>query len=347
MSKGEIVAGFIAPHPPHLVYGENPPQNEPRSQGGWEQLRWAYEKVRESIEELKPDVLLVHSPHWNTQLGHHFLGVPHLSGKSVDPIFPNLFRYSYDLKVDVELAELACKHANELGIVSKLMRNPRFRVDYGTITSLHLARPQWDIPVVGLSANNSPYYLTTEEGFAEMDLLGKATRRAIIESGRRAVLLCSATMSHRHFQEEPELPEDMAREHPYSMEMYKWDMRLIEMMRAGRISEVHKLLPEFVEIAFAEFKAGSFTWMFAAMDYPELPGELLGFGNVIGTGNAVFKWDLVEHGLATPASRWHGRDAAPRFDPPASFAPAAMASPRGGSLYTGDGPSIGARPARS
>ena len=107
MSKGEIVAGFIAPHPPHLVYGENPPQNEPRSQGGWEQLRWAYEKVRESIEELKPDVLLVHSPHWNTQLGHHFLGVPHLSGKSVDPIFPNLFRYKYDLTVDVDIRGFA------------------------------------------------------------------------------------------------------------------------------------------------------------------------------------------------------------------------------------------------
>ena len=56
MAKGEIVAGFIAPHPPHLVYGENPPQNEPRSKGGWEQLRWAYEKVRASIDELQPDV---------------------------------------------------------------------------------------------------------------------------------------------------------------------------------------------------------------------------------------------------------------------------------------------------
>ena len=33
-SKGEILAGFLAPHPPHLVYAENPPQNEPRSQGG-------------------------------------------------------------------------------------------------------------------------------------------------------------------------------------------------------------------------------------------------------------------------------------------------------------------------
>ena len=105
MAQGEILAGFLAPHPPHLVYGENPPQNEPRSQGGWEQLRWAYERVRASIDELKPDVLLVHSPHWITQLGHHFLAVPHLTGKSVDPIFPNLFRYTYDVHVDVELAQ--------------------------------------------------------------------------------------------------------------------------------------------------------------------------------------------------------------------------------------------------
>ena len=28
MSKGEIVLGCLAPHPPHLVYAENPPQNE-------------------------------------------------------------------------------------------------------------------------------------------------------------------------------------------------------------------------------------------------------------------------------------------------------------------------------
>jgi hypothetical protein len=76
MAQGKIVAGFVAPHPPHLVYAENPPQNEPRAEGGWEPLRWAYERARKSIEELKPDVLLVHSPHWQTLVGHHFLGVP-------------------------------------------------------------------------------------------------------------------------------------------------------------------------------------------------------------------------------------------------------------------------------
>lgn len=293
MANGEILAGFLAPHPPHLVYGENPPQNEPRSRGGWEPLRWAYERARQSIERLKPDVLLVHSPHWVTQVGHHFLGVPRLSGKSVDPIFPNLFRYNFDLTVDVALAEACYEEARAAGLVAKMMRNPNFRVDYGTITTLHMIRPQWDIPVVGISANNSPYYLSTEDGLGEMATLGAATRRAIERSGRRAVLLASNTLCHWHFHEEPAIPEDMSCEHPQSYEGYLWDMRIIELLRQGRTREVFELLPDFIREAFAEVKSGAFTWMFSAMGYPEIPGELHGYGTVIGTGNAVMEWDLT------------------------------------------------------
>jgi 2-aminophenol/2-amino-5-chlorophenol 1,6-dioxygenase beta subunit len=301
MNDGQIIAGFLAPHPPHLVYGENPPQNEPRSQGGWEPLRWAYEHARRSLEELKPDVLLVHSPHWITQQGHHFLGVKHLSGKSVDPIFPNLFRYKFELEVDVELAEACCNEAAEMGLTTKMMRNPNFRVDYGTITTLHMIRPQWDIPVVGISANNSPYYLSMEEGLEEMDILGKATRKAIEQTGRRAVLLASNTLCHYHFHEEPVPPEDMSQEHPQNYAGYLWDMRMIDLLRQGKINEVFKILPQFIDEAFAEVKSGAFTWMFAAMDYPELPGELYGYGTVIGTGNAVMEWNLIKAGLAKAA----------------------------------------------
>jgi len=286
-----------------MLYAENPPQNEPRSQGGWEQLRWAYEKVRDSIEALQPDVLLVHSPHWITSVGHHFIGVPELSGRSVDPIFPNLFRYNYALKVDVELAEACCEAGRKAGLVTKMMRNPGFRVDYGTITTLHMVRPQWDIPIVSISANNTPYYLSMEEGQSEMDLLGQATREAIAQSGKRAVLLASNTLSHWHFHQEPDLPEDMTQEHPESLIGYQWDMRMIELMRKGQMQEVFRLLPQFIAEAFAEVKSGAFTWMHAAMQYPELAAKLHGYGTVIGTGNAVMEWNLVEAGLARPANQ--------------------------------------------
>jgi 2-aminophenol/2-amino-5-chlorophenol 1,6-dioxygenase beta subunit len=214
-----------------------------------------------------------------------------LSGKSVDPIFPNLFRYDFSLKVDVELAEACAAAGRRAGLVTKMMRNPQFRVDYGTITTLHMIRPQWDIPIVGISANNTPYYLNTNEGLAEMDLLGKATREAILQTGRRAVLLASNTLSHWHFHEEPAIPEDMSKEHPQTMAGYQWDMRMIELMRKGKMREVFSLLPQFIDEAFAEVKSGAFTWMHAAMGYPESSAELFGYGTVIGTGNAVMMWD--------------------------------------------------------
>jgi 2-aminophenol/2-amino-5-chlorophenol 1,6-dioxygenase beta subunit len=300
MSKGEIVGGVLAPHPPHIVYGENHWRNEPKSECGWEVLRWGYERARKHfVGEKKPDVLLVHSPHWQTVIGHHFLGVPEFHGLSVDPIFPNLFRYRYDIKVDVELAELIAEEGRETGLITKMMRNPHFRVDYGTIVSCHMMNPEWDIPIVGISSNNSPYYFSNEMGQAQMIRLGEATRRAIEKSGKRAVLLASNTLSHRHFTTEPEIPEDMSREHVYEHSGYLWDMKVIDLMRTGRTRELIAILPEFMDHAVSEVKAGSLAWMLSALRFPDYPGELFGYWTVIGTGNAVVGWDPQLKGAAT------------------------------------------------
>jgi len=294
--SGQILAGYLAPHPPHLVYGENPPQNEPKSRGGWEPLRWAYEECRKKIKEYKPDVILVHSPHWQTVVGHHITAVPKLTGKSVDPIFPHLFRYNFEMDVDTELANSIVSHANDMGLVAKPMTNPNFRVDYGTITSLHLLNPDWDIPVVAISANNSPYFYDHDTGQEEMVKLGEATMAAINATGRRAILAASNTLSHFHFSEEPNqaLPEDMTREHIFSQAQYEWDVKVINLLRAGKLDEFFAIMPQFMEEAFAEIKAGSLTWMLSAMGMPKIPAHLYGYGTVIGTGNALMEWDLTQ-----------------------------------------------------
>ncbi|MGE0615743.1 MAG: tRNA U-34 5-methylaminomethyl-2-thiouridine biosynthesis protein [Bacteriovoracia bacterium] len=291
MAKGKIVAGVLAPHPPHLVYGENPPQNEPKSECGWEVLRWAYERCRKSVLAKKPDVLLVHSPHWMTIVGHHVLGLPHFKGLSVDPIFPNLFRYNYDLKVDVDLSLAIADRAKTLGLTTKVMRNPKFRIDYGTITTLHLMNPAWDIPIVSISSNNSPYYFSNEVGQEQMMILGQATREAIEASGKRAVLLASNSLSHRHFVKEPEIPEDMSHEHVYHHGQYLWDMKVLKLMKEGKCKELLAILPEFMDMASAEIKAGALAWMLSALDIPTYPAEVHGYGSVIGTGNAVVEWN--------------------------------------------------------
>ena len=291
MAKGEIVMGALAPHPPHLVYAENPPQNEPVSEGGWEELRWGYERLRRSLAGKEYDDIIIHTPHWQTYVGTHFLGVPHFKSLSVDPIFPNLFRYSYDLTVDVELSRAIHDNAAKAGLHVLMMENPDFRIDYGTITSCHLVRPEWDIPIVCISSNRSRNYFSVEVMQANMVKLGKATREAIEASGKRALLLSSNSLSHRHFTEEPEVPEDMSQEHITNHHQYLWDMKMIELMRAGKTREMVDIMPDFTEQTVAETDAGSLTWLMAALDFPEYPGEMHAYGTVIGTGNAIIGWD--------------------------------------------------------
>ena len=290
--RGSIVAGYLAPHPPHLVYAENPPQNEPRSTGGWEVLRWAYDEVRRRIREVhKPDVIIVHAPHWITMVGHHVNCVPRVEGRSVEPIFPHLFRYDYAFDTDVELAEMIADTASDMGLVTSKMTVPGVRVDYATIGALHLLNPDWDIPVVSLSANNNPYYYAAA-GLDQMQTLGEATRLAIEQSGRRAILAGSNSLSHLHWDTETDLPEDMSAERPWSHEQYAADMILLEAIRAGRTDDLRRhMIDDHIAATESETKAGSLSWLLSAMGWPEIAGDVLGYGTIIGTGNAVIEWD--------------------------------------------------------
>jgi 2-aminophenol/2-amino-5-chlorophenol 1,6-dioxygenase beta subunit len=296
---GRIVLGALAPHPPHLVYADNPPQNEPTSEGGWEVLRWGYERLRKTLDQLDFDVIVVHSPHWKTVQGHHLLAVPEFKSLSVDPIFPNLFRYHYDLKVDVALAEAVAEAGTASGLTMQLMRNPDFRVDYGTIVACHLVRPQWDKPILAISSNRAAFYFNNDVGDQQQVLLGRATRRAIEALGRRAVCLSSCSLSHRHFTEEPAVPEDMSKERIYHHGQYLWDMHAIRLMKEGRTRQLFDELPDFTEHATSETKDGSLSWLLAALDFPTWPAEVHAYGTVIGTGNAVVEWDPRRAGGAS------------------------------------------------
>lgn len=290
--NGKIIAGALAPHPPHLIYAANPKQNEPRSEGGWETLRWGYEKLAQNLAALDYDVLMVLSPHWRTYVGTHVLAYPHFQGLSVDPIFPHLFRYHYDLKVDTELAHALKKESDLAGFPMKQMTNPDFRVDYGTIISCHLANPKWDKPIVALSSHAGSSYYSPDVMQNEMLALAEVTKKAIAKSGKRVVLLASNSLSHRHFTNEPDVPEDMSHEHIYNHSQYLWDMKMIEMIKAGQSKQIFDLIPDFTEQAISETDSGALSWLLATMDFPKKPGVVHAYGSVIGTGNAVALWTI-------------------------------------------------------
>ncbi len=219
-----------------------------------------------------------------------------LNGFAVDPVFPNLFRYHYDLKVDVDLAKQICDEGKEAGLEMQLMQNPDFRVDYGTIISCHMANPDWDKPILSISSNRSTHYYSPDYMQGISIPLGEVTRKAIEKSGKRCLLLASNSLSHRHFTKEPPIPEDMSYEHIYNHNQYLWDMRIIDMMRKGQSQEILDIMPDFVEQSVSEADSGAFTWLLSALERPTYPAKIYGYGTVIGTGNVVAEWDCDTKG---------------------------------------------------
>jgi 2-aminophenol/2-amino-5-chlorophenol 1,6-dioxygenase beta subunit len=171
-----------------------------------------------------------------------------------------------------------------------MMRNPDFRVDYGTIVSCHLSRPAWDLPIVSISSCRSTAFYNVDVMQEQALALGRATREAIEDSGKRAVLLASNSLSHRHFTDEAPVPEDMSKEHIYNHHQYLWDMRVIDQIKRGRTRALWDQMPEFVEQAVSEADSGALSWLLAAMDFPDYPAEVYAYGTVIGTGNVVASW---------------------------------------------------------
>ena len=292
MGDGRVVLGCLSPHPPHLIYALNPERNEPQATGAgaWQSLLEGYTSLQRRMKQEEIDVIVLHTPHWKTVVGHHLLGVPHFEGHSVDPVFPNLFRYRYELDVDVELSEAIAEEGQARSLEMTMMRNPDFRVDYGTLTSCHLVRPEWDIPVVVLSSCSAHHYFSNDVGDRELLALGEATRAAIERTGRRALVLASTSMSHRHFTEEPEDPEDPRFESIYNANQAAWDRRFLALMRDGRCAQVMAEMPDFIDQATSEFKEGGFAWLMGVLGVPDYPAHIHGYGTVIGTGNAIVEW---------------------------------------------------------
>ncbi len=86
------------------------------------------------------------------------------------------------------------------------------------------------------------------------------------------------------------MPEDMTYEHIYNYNQYLWDMRILNLFRQGKSREFLREHSEFAEQAITETRAGSLTWMLAALEFPPTPAVVHAYGSVIGTGNAVVEF---------------------------------------------------------
>ncbi len=265
-----IKKAFIVPGQPHLVLTD-----------GWKNLSDAFKKAGEDARATNPDVIVIYSAQWMSVLGHSFQGDPNPKGLHVDENWHDMGDLPFDFKVDVELAKLAEQKAQAKGLATQLVNYEGFPIDTGAIVTLKCFNPDNKTPVVIVSSN---VYANKEDSLA----LGEAMGEALKESGKTAAVIFSTAFSHRFITEEIQPSEDKIS----SEKDDEWNRKMLDLIQAGKNKEAMELIEDFAKNAAPEMMFKGFYWLMGVLGTPDTLGDVLAYGPVWGTGNAVVEYSL-------------------------------------------------------
>ncbi len=265
-----IIAGYMVPHPPMIV-----PDIGKGSEDSVAETTAAYEVVAREIAELKPDTIIITSPH-SVMYSDYF----HISpGKSAKGDFgefraPNIgFGEEYDWELVNRISEIADKNVFPAGIEGERIK----KLDHGTMVPLYFIRRYYGggkIIRVGLS------------GLSLVDhyILGEYIRQAVDELGRRAVFVASGDLSHKLKEYGP---------YGFAPEGPTYDKRIMEAAGRAAFGEMLAFDPTLCEKA-AECGHRSFVIMAGAFDGIKVEAKVLSHQDVTGVGYGICTFHPVQ-----------------------------------------------------
>lgn len=268
-----VTQAFMTPGLPQLIF-------ESSGQGHWQTLRTALKQAAHRALATRPDVLIIYSTQWVSVLGHSFQFAANPRGLHVDENWHDLGDMPFDFKADRDLAMMAEQFAREAGLATRLVDYEGFPVDTGTLVTLKMFNPDSQIPVLIVSSN-----IYADQ--ADSVKLGQAVRKALQQSGKRAVVVNCSQFSNR-FLSEAVTPETDR----LSPEADSWNRRMLDLLQTGKNAEAMALGPEFAQAAQADMGFKGFYWMMGLLDTPATPAEVLAYGPLWGTGAAVVAYDF-------------------------------------------------------
>ena len=133
-----ILAGFMVPHPPMIV----PAVGRGSEKQVGETTR-AYEQAAEEIAALRPDTIIITSPH-ATMYADYFHISPGTSARGDFGQF-RARQESYEVDYDAELASLISKLAREKGFPAGVMGERDRKLDHGTMVPLYFIRNAYPV----------------------------------------------------------------------------------------------------------------------------------------------------------------------------------------------------------
>ena len=282
-----ILAAFMVPHPPMIV-----PQIGRGSEAQIQDTIRAYEQVADEIAALKPETILITSPH-ATMYADYFHVSPgrNATGSFSDFGVPQItFNETYDEEIVRRIERLAGEWHVEAGSLGERDR----RLDHGTMVPLWFIRQKYDafkIVRIGLSGLS----------LADHYKFGMLIREVVEATGRRAVFVASGDLSHKLQEYGP---------YGFAAEGPQYDERIMDVCSRAAFGEMLDFDEVFCEKA-AECGHRSFVIMAGALDAQAVDARVLSHEDVTGVGYGVCTFypkgpDENRHFLDLYLKKWSG-----------------------------------------
>lgn len=266
-----IKAGFILPHPPLII-----PEIGRGEQLKIQKTSDAYNNVAKHIAEIKPDTIIVTTPH-----SIMYSDYIHISpGKGAKGNFREFGHgdISIEAEYDVELIGEISKEAELQGIQAGTLGEKNKSLDHGIMVPLYFVNKYYnDYKLVRISISGLP--------FLEHYKFGKCIGNVAEKSNKKIVFIGSGDLSHMLKEEGP---------YGYREEGRIFDREVTNSMKTGNFLEFLKFDEDFCESA-AECGLRSFIIMAGALDGKSVSSKLLSYEGPFGVGYAVAAFNVLEN----------------------------------------------------
>ena len=258
-----IAGGIMVPHPPLIV---------PEVGRGEERVVKAtidaYEKAAEHVAALKPETIVISSPH-TILYGDYFHISPGKGAKGSLKQF-NAPQVKISVEYDTDFVDALCSYADLAGFPAGTFGERDASLDHGTMVPLYFINRHYTsyrLVRIGLSGLS----------LAEHYRLGRMIAKRADELDRRVVYVASGDLSHKL---RAEGPYGFAKEGP------EYDERIMDVMGSGDFYKLFDFDEGFCEKA-AECGHRSFVMMAGAFDRTALDIKRLTHEDVTGVGYGV------------------------------------------------------------
>ena len=258
-----VLAAFMVPHPPMII--------PDIGRGGEAQIAEtirAYEQVADEIAALKPETILILSPH-SVMYSDYF----HISpGRKAKGSFADFraAKIQFEEEYDEELTDRICLLAEEAGFPAGTMGERERKLDHGTMVPLWFIRQKLNgSKIVRIGLSGLP--LTDHYRF------GMMLKEAAEITGRRVVIVASGDLSHKLQSYGP---------YGFAPEGPAYDERIMDVCGRGAFGELFDFEESFCEKA-AECGHRSFVIMAGALDGQTVRASALSHQDVTGVGYGI------------------------------------------------------------